>query len=176
MKWNQITLQTVQWTTSSFLRPSIQVRKNMLRQKPFTGQKKEMDETSEGATEEDLSPRTDRYVVDIKYTEQNNRITVYKLHWQNIWYKEDDWAGRGIAKWRPPLHRSDLEEGRTLKIISSKTEKIRVKYYHCFIPEKKSLKHVHIKVCGFGMTLSSSSAQIKSCSSAVEKLIEPLQP
>ena len=31
---------------------------------------------------------------------------------------------------RPPLHRGDLEKGRPRKIISSETEKIRVKRHH----------------------------------------------
>ena len=34
-------------------------------------------------------PSTDRHAVDVvTCTEQNNKITVYKFHWQNIWYME----------------------------------------------------------------------------------------
>lgn len=40
-----------------------------------------MEETSGGATkEEDRSVRTERHAVDITCTEENNKITVYKLH------------------------------------------------------------------------------------------------
>ena len=40
----------------------------------------------------------------------------------------DDSAGQSVAKWctRPPLQCGDLKEGRPQKVISSKTEKIRV--------------------------------------------------
>lgn len=40
-----------------------------------------MEETSGGATEEeDRSARTERHAGDITCTEENNKITVYKLH------------------------------------------------------------------------------------------------
>ena len=25
--------------------------------------------------------------INVAFTEQNNKITIYKLRWQNIWYK-----------------------------------------------------------------------------------------
>ena len=40
-----------------------------------------MEETSGGATEEgSFSGQTDKHAIDVACTEQNNRITVYKLH------------------------------------------------------------------------------------------------
>ena len=46
-----------------------------------------MEETSRRATEEDPSPRTDRHAIDVVCTMMNKKITVYKLHWQNMCYK-----------------------------------------------------------------------------------------
>ena len=71
----QWALQSVRWMTSSILRPSIQVGKNLpYLQNFFNREKKSWKKPQE---EEDPSPRMDRHVIDVACTEQNDKISIH---------------------------------------------------------------------------------------------------
>lgn len=81
--------QSEQWTASAVLRLSIGVRKNL----PFWGKKKNVQHVrkKDGGilkkSHRGGNPLAGRTHMQKMSHLQNNIITLYKLHWQKIWYK-----------------------------------------------------------------------------------------
>ena len=104
--------QSARWRTSSVLRPSIPVRKNLSCMRKEKNKKRRWIKPQEELPRRGPSPRTDRHAVDVACTERNNRITVYKLiklvkHLKSV--EQGDDLPRAT---RPPLHHSDPEDTR----------------------------------------------------------------